>query len=82
MARDHKAGPIRSPPPPPPCAPISRFGRARMGRGEQSKGKWDVFIGHSRRCAPAVVLAEALNNYLTYELGLTVWLVSVICSEG
>jgi len=52
-----------------------------MGRGEQSKGKWDVFIGHSRR-GPAVVLAEALYNYLTYELGLTAWLVSVFCSDG
>ena len=80
MARDDKAGPIRSPPPP--RAPVPQFGRDRMGRGEQSKGKWDVFIGHSRRCAPAVVLAEALYNYLTYELGLTVWLVSVFCSDG
>ena len=36
-------------------------------------GNWDIFIGHSRRCADAIVLAtEIASEY--QKRGLTVWL--------
>ena len=40
----------------------------------QEEQTWDVFIGHSRRSAHAVMLAEAIYAYLTARCGVTVWL--------
>ena len=38
-----------------------------------SPGFWDVFIGHSRRCADAVVLATEVATSFE-KMGMTVWL--------